>query len=824
MRIKKSLFMAVFGVIIFPAMGFCLSVTAHVDKLKISRQDSVYLTVEVSGGKADLDLSQVKDFKVISRGSSSSYNYINGKSERKASYQYLLLPLSKGALTIPALKASAGGRTAFTKPIVIQVSDQVVNPDEAKAIFAKAKVTKARLFVGEQAIYTLTFFTSKRLSGLGFERPPEFKEFSSQQFEKEKSYNLNINGMLYNVTEVNYVIIPSKTGEFTIDPAVLVANVIVKSKRDPQFDSFFNDSFFSSNSYKPLRVTSNPLKIIVSPIPPYPGEGRFSGLVGRFDIQGTIDKTSLKSGDSATFTIKISGSGNIMDASLPKIDLDEDAFKIYDDNPVETIQLTENGYEGFKLFKKAIVPVNPGKYVISPVSLTYFDVDQKAFKTVSTKQINLDVIPSEKIQVAASTLNSSAKRPVAKTEVSLVNKDILDIKEGIDVLKDYRQIDPLFFLLLLSIPAVLFSGVKLFVVVGKKQISVERQMAEKARFHFKQARKKGSKNKDFLGHLYSGIVALIMAKEGKKTEVVTVAEARDILQRARIDAEGIQEITALLGTIESIRFGGRKIDENKAGQLLLKAKQVAKLFCLALMCVGVFTVVPQKALADSANTFVQGVNHYKAGQFIQAAKEFEAVAAHKIKNPYLFYNIANAYLKANDIGHVILWYERAKILAPNDPDLRFNLEYANTLVKDKKDNTLNLMEILFFWEHLVSPKMIQISAVFFSFLFFTWAAIRALKRQKVFSGMGLILCSLFVLFTVVTGVDYYKPFVRSSAIVVEKEAAVRSGITPAATTLFTLHAGTKVRVEGTRDGYMKIVFSRDKIGWMKKEQATRIRF
>ena len=807
-----------------PATGFCFNVTAHVDKLEIFREDSVFLTLEVNGGKADMDLSMIKDFRVISRGSSSSYNYINGKSERKATYQYVLIPLAKGELKIPAIKAARDGQTAFTREIVIQVSDQIsgrqLKPGDARALFARADIADTSLFAGQQTVYTLRFFTSKRLSGLGFERPPVFHGFSSKPFEKEKNYTQNINGLLYNVTQVNYIIIPTGPGTFNIDPAVLVANVMVKSKRDPRFDSFFNDSFFSSNSYKPVRVVSNPVKVNVSSIPPFQGKGKFSGLVGRFTIEGNIDKTSLKAGESATLTIKISGLGNIMDASLPEINFDHDAFKVYDDNPVETIHLTQKGYKGFKIFKKAIVPVNPGKFSINPVLLIYFDVDKKAYQMVATREIKLDVTPSEEIQVAAASLNHAIDKSVVKQEVALVNKDILEIKEGIEVLDDYKEIDPFLFVLLLFLPAFLFFGVMLFTKVAKKQLPVEKIMEEKARHHLKQARKMDAKDKGFFGHLYSSLTALILAKGKKRGETVTIKEAQTILTDANVDDAQIEQVTHLLETIESVRFGARQIDENKARQILSRTKKVMKLLCLALVCLGVFSFAPQKAAANWPAIFIDGIENYKAGQFKQAAKLFEAIAKSPVKNPYLFYNIANAYLKANDIGHAILWYERAKILAPNDPDLVFNLKYANTLVKDKKEDAMNIMDVLFFWDNLIPVKIIQIAAICFSFIFFTWAAIKVVKKQKVFSGTGIILCSIFVLVTAITCVNYYKRSAKLNAVIVMEQVAVRSGVTDTSTKLFSLHAGTKVSVEEQRDGYLKILFSKGKIGWVKMKQAV----
>lgn len=243
-------------------------------------------------------------------------------------------------MKIPSIKAEKNGQTAFTREIGIQVSEQAVDTDDTRGLFAKAFVRKKNLVAGEQTVYTLKFFTSKRLSGLRFGKRPGLNDFITKPFEKEKTYTLNINGVLHKVTEINYLIIPDRQGVFKIDPAVLIARVMVQSENNSVFDSFFNDSFFTSSSSKPVRVVSNPVKVNVSSLPPYKGKKDFSGLVGSFDIKADIDKTKLKAKDSATLTIKISGTGNIQDSGLPDVAMQGGRFKIYDDNPVEKINLT----------------------------------------------------------------------------------------------------------------------------------------------------------------------------------------------------------------------------------------------------------------------------------------------------------------------------------------------------------------------------------------------------------------------------------------------------------------------------------------------------
>ena len=815
MAFKKISFIIVCFLIAVPGICSGFNVTADVDKTRITQDDSIYLKVEVTGGKAGLDLSMIKDFKVISRGTSSSFNYINGKSERKASYQYVLLPLSKGRLKIPSIKVTRDGQTAFTKPVFINVVENVVDSDKVKDLFARAFVGKERFYTGEQIVFTLQFFTSKRLSGLGFEKQPEFRGFSAKPFEEEKSYTRNIEGVRFNVNQLNYLLVPSNPGHFTIKPAVLIARVTVRSN--------FNDSFLFSDRSKPVRVVSNAVEIEVLPLPEYSGNGKFSGLVGEFDIVSDMDQKKLKAGESATLTIKISGTGNIMDASLPEInfdDFDQGELKIYDDNPVETIELTQKGYRGAKIFKKAIVPVTPGKYTIKPVELIYFDGDEKRFKSVATQPLSIDVIPSEKIHTAERPQNLNKKQSVVKKEVSLVNRDILEIKEGLKVLEDYREINFMLFVVLLSIPAFLFLGVKAFTVIRRKEISIEREMEEKAKFHLKNAEKLNREGKDFLSHLYSCLVALILAKGGKKGETVTLKEARMILADADVDDKNTSRITALLENIESVRFGGRLLDENTVKDLLFKTKQIIKMICIVLIGSGVLFFSPQKAAADFTAIFIEALEDYKAGNFRQSAEKFEIIAQNSIKNPHLYYNIGNAYLKAKDTGRAILWYERARRLTPGDPDLNYNLEYADSLVKDKEDNSFKIMEVLFFWDSLIPAKTMQMAAVLLSILFFTWAAVQTLKRKQIFSGVGILIFSIFIFTSAIVSVNYYEHSIRLNAVIVAEEAVIRSGMTDTSTTLFSLHAGTKVRVMEQRARYLKIKFSKDKIGWIKTDDAS----
>jgi tetratricopeptide (TPR) repeat protein len=230
---------------------------------------------------------------------------------------------------------------------------------------------------------------------------------------------------------------------------------------------------------------------------------------------------------------------------------------------------------------------------------------------------------------------------------------------------------------------------------------------------------------------------------------------------------------------------------------------------------------PEQVLAgkDKAGVFVDAVRAYKAGDYAAAAAQFESIAATRVSNPDLFYNTGNAYLKSKDLGRAILWYERARKLAPSDPDLKFNLAYAQSLLKDKKEPGFSFSSILYFWQGLVSLKWLQYAAITFSFGFFIWATVQRARARQIFSGAGILFFLLFAGATLAAGLEYNRINSDVKAVILAEQAGVRSGTMDNATLLFDLHAGTRVRVLDKKNNYMKIRFAKDKVGWVACSKA-----
>lgn len=222
--------------------------------------------------------------------------------------------------------------------------------------------------------------------------------------------------------------------------------------------------------------------------------------------------------------------------------------------------------------------------------------------------------------------------------------------------------------------------------------------------------------------------------------------------------------------------------------------------------------------SDQTKLYLDAVNLYNNGKYAASVAAFEKIAEDGIRNGQLFYNLGNAHFKNGELGKSIAWYERALILAPNDPDLKFNYKHVKGFVKDKsEDGKSSVVKVLFFWKDLLSLSAIKWLAVFFFFLFWLLVTIRIIKGRKPLKIHTGIVFTIALVFILTALYDYYTAHYVKKAVILPDEVSVRSGLTDDSTELFILHVGSKVRVEENRKEYVKIRFSDDKIGWVSKE-------
>ncbi len=581
----RRLILILILIVCAPLRALALEVDAVVDRDRIAAGDAIQLTVTVKNGDGDVDIGDIRDFQVTSQGTQTSVRIVNNNVAKEINHTYTLVPLKTGRLMIPALTVTSNGQRVQTRPITITVSKSEPRADPQRNLFVSAEVSNDAPFQGEHVVYRFQFFSARQFKNAGFLKEPAFPGFTAKRIEKERSYRQRLGGRNFNVIEVTYILIPIQAGELTIEPAVLGCDVPSRRRRRSQdpFDNFFNSPFFGN--YERKRLTTAPITVKVKPLPPYTGDGAFSGLVGNFFIQaalgdGQSSLDGVKTGDSVTLAVSIRGTGNIMDAGEPKLSIPPE-FKVYKDSPEEKIDLTPQGFRGHKVFRQALVPTQAGHYTIEPLKLIFFDIKTQTYRTIASQALALDVQPPEPGDADQAIHRFSASAPsetptVNKQKVQRTGHDILTVKDGLDSLKSQAPLSWRRFAIYLAAPLALYAVLLLLFKFTRKPDNAARRMARRSEQALKAAQNQGPGDESFFTLLYTALVAAILATADRQGELLTHAEARALLISGGHSEETADHAAALLQRVESARYSGVGADQASAQNLFNDVKEMIR--------------------------------------------------------------------------------------------------------------------------------------------------------------------------------------------------------------------------------------------------------
>ncbi len=583
-----------------PVFGQEVGVEAVVDKNVIARGEALTLKVSIQGGDGEVTVSGIRDFEVISRGTSRQYSIINGEATASVHYTYRLAPLKEGRLLIPPLPVTVDDKTFYTEMIEVMAGEDAAEEKEDQSgaarpeLFTKISVSDSNPYVGEQISCRVTLYKadSIRIANAGLTEKPDFKGFSVEQVEDNRSFTRTIDGRRYRATEVVYILTPEAAGEFEVGPAVITCEVLVQdgqSGGSSPFDAFFDDSFFGrSRRLEPRRLRADPVTVTARPLPGFEGSGAFSGLVGEFDLSAEIEETTLERGDSTTLTVVVSGKGNIGEAEILDLDIPEE-FKVYKDSPQQDIAVSEAGISGKKTFSRALVALTPGEYELGPFSLNYFDVNRETYVTAVTEPRAITVNPGPPSEEEAarperdrrererSAGEPSPGEPAAgKQAVEFTGRDIFPLKQGLDAVEHQGRLPWWLFAVLVTMPLIIYLAAAVVFSRWQRRNRQADIMGRRARAALKQAASRDDKGHEFLDALYKAIVYAVYARSGRKGEALTDREAETLLSGSGCDERLAGEVQALFREIEQRRYGGEAIDPDRARNLLAEVKGVVR--------------------------------------------------------------------------------------------------------------------------------------------------------------------------------------------------------------------------------------------------------
>ncbi len=226
---------------------------------------------------------------------------------------------------------------------------------------------------------------------------------------------------------------------------------------------------------------------------------------------------------------------------------------------------------------------------------------------------------------------------------------------------------------------------------------------------------------------------------------------------------------------------------------------------------------------DPARLFVDANTAYEEGDYGRAAALYLRLVDAGHDRGELYYNLGNAYLRGGELGRAIAAYRRSLRRLPRDEDVRANLTFARRSAKDaiRPPEPSPVASTLFFWHYGLSPVELAVATAVLNVLFWGLLALRLFRRDSEIARWALILV-LVPLLGVAASLVARIAIPSRIAVIVPQEIDARTGPAADEVVRFRLHAGTEVRVEDRREGWLRIALPDGQQGWIAGEHAEEV--
>lgn len=534
-----------------------LTARATVDRNQVAPGETITLQVLMSDGSGEVDTSSIVDFDVVYRGQSSSIQIINGDVRREFARTYSLFPKHSGKLIVPALSVRSGGEQVRTSPIVVQVAREAAG-EAGGDIALTAQLSASTAWVGQEIVYTFRFMAAVAVSNARYQRP-SFEGFEVTDLDGQKEYETVQNGRRFSVTEVSYLLTPTVPGRLKIDPGRITCDVRDRRGRGSS-RSLLDDPFFNRFRTVSRTVQSEAVTVEVRKLPEKGRPANYSGLVGSFSLAATVSEKKVKAGDSVTVSATLEGNGNLSDMAVPEF-RGAGKFKVYPDDPEESVVRDAGGTRGRKVFRFAVVSLAEGNLQIDSFVLPVFNPAKGDYEILRSDPIVLAVLPGDDNPAPVASGDTSGEdgfRPRKKRKVARTGQDILGVRSEWSVLESRTPLGPGVFLLLLVLPPLAHGGQRLFLARRRRPLTERDRMKERAAGMLAEA-KKLTRKEDvrLLGPLERALVFAIFCRMGRTGESLTYDEAELGLAGTGMERDRIDEILTTLRAVEAARYGGK---------------------------------------------------------------------------------------------------------------------------------------------------------------------------------------------------------------------------------------------------------------------------
>ena len=545
--------------------------TASVSKNKLGLNQRVKIQFTINKQGADnFQAPNFKNFQIVSGPSQSiSQSWINGNASFSQSYSYIVKPLKKGEFLIPAASIKLNNKILKSKLVKVIVLDPVDIPKDPndpsyiaqQNVHLVAEISKSSPYVGEGIYVEYRLYVSQNISvrDFSYTESPQYNGFWNQDI---KIRGLTTKNGTYNGEPYRYVVlqkallIPTKSGKLTIDPIKMDIVIGVPTGRG----DFFGNAIVR-NITKSFASTK---KFIQSKELPIEGKPEsFNGAVGDFNFIVSSSKNILKSNETATVSVKVTGNGNLKLFELPEIKTPSE-LEVFTPEQKEKINISSRGIRGSVTKNYTVVPQFRGKYKIPSTEFSYFDLKEKKYVRLTSQDIFVDVLEGKEL-VTDSDVPSNFKKDIVVTGA---NFRYIQTSSTLSLANESDFYTSKFYYLILILP-LLFIPVGI-VIAKRNEARSNDVLGNKLRKADRLAKKYLSEAKKQLGTKEAFYVALekalhnyLKAKLRIETSDISKEKITELLKNKSVDKSSIDSFIEVFNSCDMARYSPVSVVEMK---------------------------------------------------------------------------------------------------------------------------------------------------------------------------------------------------------------------------------------------------------------------
>jgi hypothetical protein len=305
-------------------------------------------------------------------------------------------------------------------------------------------------------------------------------------------------------------------------------------------------------------ISAGSKTINVKPLPEAGKPVDFTGAVGSFDFNVFASKRVLDASESLQLKVEVKGNGNLKLFKLPKVSLPS-SLEVYEPEHNENVQTNLSGMQGNISDSYTVVPQYKGKYPIPSISFSYFDLETKSYKRLSSEEIIIDVSNGPLNNADAN--NNTSVLNTGKQPVVLNNDQFAFIKTTPNLIHSnasYFFKTKLFWSLLL-LP---FLAIPLAIVIRNKKAMRDadvygnriRKADRLAKKYLKGAKKSLGQKEAFYIALEKALHNYLKAKLHIETSDLSKDKINNLLKEKQVDEEVIKDFVSILESCELARY------------------------------------------------------------------------------------------------------------------------------------------------------------------------------------------------------------------------------------------------------------------------------